>query len=83
MPSSEGDKRGNAIDKRRAQNVEASDDIIVHGSHPSFGVIWLSLLFALRQLSLLFEFLNRSLNQFKHHLFHGLLLGCCGHFKPV
>lgn len=64
MPSREGDKGGNAIRKRRAQDVEASDDIIVHGTHPFFGAIWFSLLLPLRQLALLFEFLNLHLNQF-------------------
>ena len=49
MSSPEGDKGGNAIRERRAQDVEATDDIIVHGTHPSFGVIWLSLLLSLRQ----------------------------------
>ena len=58
MPSPEGDKRGNAIPESRTQDVEATDDIIVHGSHPSFGVVWLSLLLALRQLPFFFNTLR-------------------------
>lgn len=49
MPSPEGDKGGKAIGERRAQDVEASDNIIVHGTHPSFGAVWFSLLLPLRQ----------------------------------
>ena len=37
MPSPEGDKRGNAIHESRAQDIDATDAVIVHGSHPPFG----------------------------------------------
>lgn len=35
MPSPEGDKRGDAIRESRTQDIDATDDMIVHGSRPS------------------------------------------------